>query len=199
MQRMESPKYEMCEKHLFLCSHISFWNPRMIFRRSIIQEHHLQFTPGMTMAEDLEFQYKYLLHCQKPAIIPYNFYYIRERDGSASRNADSIDNTLRGNIIILTNILEYSKAFVDKGVDWLGIRMAERVKSLIHSAALAPEVDTKDINRLIRHFVRKYRSLGFFGFNDISLWLACIDIRLYLFVQKAVQKSKKNQNENLCN
>lgn len=182
------PKLNLCfetsERHNFLCSHISYCNPLMIFKRSIIEEHLLRFTLGMKMAEDLEFQYKYLLYCEKPVSIPYSLYYIRQRSNSASRGDTAKVNNLHGNIIILKNILVYVQSFSDKGLDWLGMRMAERTKSLIQSAILTPTSDTKEINRLVRGYVKSYRSLGFAGFDDWSLRLASIDVRIYYFLYK---------------
>lgn len=176
--------FETGEKHQFLCSHISYCNPLMIFKRSTIEKYHLRFTFGMKMAEDLEFQYKYLLHCERPVSIPYSLYYIRERENSASRNITTNSNNLQGNKVILANILAYVQPLTDKGLDWLGIRMAERTKSLMQAAALTPSADTKEITRLVRGYVKSYRSLGFAGFDDLSLRLASIDVRIYYFLYK---------------
>ncbi len=171
--------YESCEKHKFLCSHYSYCNPLIIFSRNVIEAFHLRFTPGMKMAEDLEFQYKYLLHCRKPIAIPYDLYYIRERHNSASRNEDSNRNNLQGNKLILANILNYVRPLTDKGCDWLGERMAERTKSFLQSAALIKDIDTKELNQILRDYVISYRSLGFSGFDDLSIRLAFLDVRLY--------------------
>ena len=183
--------FEEGPKHMFLCSHISYCNPLMIFKRSIIEEHHLRFTFGMKMAEDLEFQYKYLLHCQKPIAIPYNLYYIRERRDSASRSEAANQNNLQGNKLILSNILEYVQPLADKGLDWLGIRMVERVKNMMQAAALTPTSSTNEINQLVRHYVNRYRLLGYVGFNDWSLRLACIDVRIYYSIYKFIRKIKR--------
>lgn len=178
--------FEEGEKHQFLCSHISYCNPLMIFKRSVIEENHLRFTLGMKMAEDLEFQYKYLLHCMKPVVIPYDFYYIRERGDSASRNETANLNNLQGNKMILRNMLEYVGSLDDKGLDWLGVRMAERVKSLMQAAALTSRSETSEVNHLVRQYIEQYKTLGYDGFNDYSFRLACIDVRIYYAMYKTI-------------
>ena len=183
-------EYETGELHQFLCSHVSFCNPLMIFKRSIIESHHLRFTPGMKMAEDLEFQYKYLLHSKKPIAIPHNLYYIRERGDSASRSVSANQNNLHGNKLILENILEYVQPLTDKGLDWLGMRMAERTKSLMQSAAQMPSSDTKEIQKLVRFYVNQYKAAGFEGFDDWSFRLACIDVRIYFTIYKLIIMTK---------
>ena len=172
------------EKDGFLLKNYCYQNGMLLFKADIIKNNHLRFTFGMKMTEDLEFQYKYLLHCERPVSIPYSLYYIRERENSASRNVASNSNNLQGNKLILANILAYVQSLTDKGHDWLGTRMAERIKSLMQAAALTPSSDTKEITRLVRGYVKSYRSLGFAGFDDWSLRLAAIDVRIYYFLYK---------------
>ena len=53
----------------FLNKTFSYLNQQILFRRSIIENNKLRFSEGVRMAEDLEFQYKYLIHCHKPISI----------------------------------------------------------------------------------------------------------------------------------
>ena len=173
------PSFTTDNKSSFLCSHFSYCNPFMLFKRSIIEAHQLRFTLGMKMAEDLEFQYKYLLHCELPVAIDYNFYVIREREGSASRGKTAQVNNLAANRIILEGMLKYVEPLTDKGLDWLGLRMAERIKSLMQAAFMTSLSDTSEMNKLVRSLIKQYQAKGFMGFDDLSFKLASIDVRLY--------------------
>lgn len=185
------PSFTTDNKSSFLCSHFSYCNPFMLFKRSIIEAHQLRFTLGMKMAEDLEFQYKYLLHCELPVAIDYNFYVIREREGSATRASASHLNNYEASKQMLLTMLEYIECTNSKGVDWLGFRMAERLKSMMQSAFVIRIIPTHEVNTFVRYIIKQYCDNGFVAFKSSSFKLANIDIRLYYIGFRILMMFKK--------
>ena len=183
--------FEEAEKSSFLQSHICFCNPLMIFKRSIIAENQIKFTAGMKMGEDLEFQYKYLIHCNRPIAIEYNFYHIREREGSASRSDSSYNDNLNGNSLILKNMISYIEPFEAGEIKWMSSRIAERLKSYLQSCSMVNDVDWTSVNREYRAFVDKFESLGLEGLKTGSLRLALLHVRLYCMAFKTLTLMKK--------
>lgn len=178
----------------FLKSHVCYCNPLMIFKLDIISRHKICFTVGMKMGEDLEFQYKYLLHCAKIAAIPYNFYYIRERKDSASRSSASIRNDFLGSRCILLNMMDYLRPLNYRGNAWLGARLAERLKCFLRTATILPDIDLRQLQSDVRRFVRSYRSLGYKEFENTMFRIAVFDVRLSLVLYRMrLQFTGKNE------
>ena len=55
----------------------------MLFKNSIIQTHHLDFTLGCVRNEDTEFYMKYLVHEDKVVVSDYKGYFYRDNENSA--------------------------------------------------------------------------------------------------------------------
>lgn len=182
--------YECSERDSFLRTHICYSNPLMLFNRYIIQNQDLRFTKGMKMGEDLEFQYKYLLHCIKPVAIEYNFYSIRVRVGSASRSNTSIVVNLESSNVLLSNMLACLQKLKEKDYLWIQGRISERLKSYLQSAAYARGVDWQEIQRRFNFFIKSYKNLGLENIAVGSLKLACINVKLYSFLYRVVMKIK---------
>ena len=75
--------FETCRD--FVYANTSLWN--RIFRADIIKNKKLQFEPGITIAEDLLFNYKYLLECQSVYYESEALYYYIQRKNSAMSGA----------------------------------------------------------------------------------------------------------------
>lgn len=191
LERNAALQYDCGCNDTFLKSHVCYCNPLMIFKRDIISKHKICFTVGMKMGEDLEFQYKYLLHCAKIAAIPYNFYYIRERRGSASRSSASTRNDFLGSRCILLNMMDYLRPLNYRGNAWLGGRLAERLKCFLRTATILPDIDLRQLQGDVRRFVGSYRALGYKEFENIMFRLAVIDVRLSLMLYKLYIKHKE--------
>jgi len=178
-------EYDLYEKKKFLKEHICYCNPLMIFKRGIIEENHLRFTVGMKMGEDLEFQYKYLIHCALPCAIPYNFYHIRLREGSASRNGQ---NSMEVNFIdcriFLRNFAEYLRRMDGCDYSWIESRISGRLKCYLHTCVNKPNIGFSELNQEFRLFIKNFKEVGLSLLNRGSLRIALIDIRLYIFVYK---------------
>lgn len=178
------------DKESFLLKHVCYQNGMILFSKIIIQQNHLRFTEGIKMGEDLEFQYKYYLLCERPIRIKESLYFYRHREGSAQNNPNSLLNSIDSNSVILENLLIFTAGINNKGLDWLGPRIVERIKDLMKAAALSPEIKTSPINRIVRKYVHEYKNLGYKGFNNIMLVAACFDVRIYYLVFKIIKKWK---------
>lgn len=180
----ESVYYKTGEREFFLRDHICYCNPLMIFIRSIIEMNSLRFTLGMKMGEDLEFQYKYLLHCQSPVSIDYNFYNIRYREGSASRSSTADLNDLKGNQILLENLYSYIFTFKHYSILWLKERIDERLKCYLQSASKIDSINWHDVQIEFNKLIRLYKEIGFHDIASGSLRIARLNVRLYAMLYK---------------
>lgn len=166
----------------------------ILYDGKIIRQYCIRFPVGMKMSEDLEFQYKYLLHCKHPVQIACTLYNLRERDGSASHNSQTTKNSYLGNRMILNHMLEYIQIQDDKGLIWMGARMAMRVKNLMKAAGRLPEIKHSEIQQEVRYYIDEFRKIGYKDFYSLSINLARIDTRLYYFfyvISKYLHKYKK--------
>lgn len=193
LERNAALQYDCGCNDTFLKSHVCYCNPLMIFKRDIISRHKICFTVGMKMGEDLEFQYKYLLHCARMVAVPYNFYCIRERSDSASRGVDSIYNDFLGSRCILLNMMDYLRPLSCRGDAWMGSRLAERLKCFLRTATILPDIDLRQLQGDVRRFVGSYRALGYKEFENILFRLAVIDVRLSLMLYKLYIKHKETK------
>lgn len=76
------------EKDRFLCrwilnSRFGWSGCTQMFRREIIERHHLRFLDGQKMYEDIDFFFRYTACCQSLRYIPKVFYIYRQHAGSA--------------------------------------------------------------------------------------------------------------------
>lgn len=182
-------EYEL-RKDDFLSSHSCYQNGMLLFSSKIIQDNSLRYSKDIKMGEDLEFQYKYLYYCKHPIAIPYNLYYIRERRESASRNSASVRNNMLGCHSILTNMISFLTSLSDKGTKWMGIRLAERLKVYMQSASFLTDVDSHEIQKNVRYFIRQYKALGYKQFNSITLNISKVNVRLYFALYKLLLRLK---------
>lgn len=159
----------------------------ILYKHDIIKKHHIRFPLGMKMSEDLEFQYKYMLHCKRPIQISSTLYNLRIREGSASHNPQTTRNSLHGNQMILKHMLEYIQEQDDRGLIWMGERMVIRVKNLIKAAGRIPEVKHKDVQNQVRYYIDEFRKIGYHEFESKTLKLAYIDIRIYFTAYKLMK------------
>lgn len=173
-------QYNTGERSQFLATHVCYLNQNMIFHRPIIEHNKLRFTVGMKMDEDLEFQYKYLMHCRCPVSIEYNCYGYRVRKGSASRNPNSLKNGFDGNEKLLINIANYLKDNPTIKIDsWIYDRICERLNKYIYLASLISDVDWKHVQQTVDSLISTYSLLGFSNIKKGRFYLARVSVRLY--------------------
>ena len=59
-----------------------------VFRRKIIEEHHLRFISGQKIYEDIDFFFRYAAHCRNIRNIPKPFYIYRQHTSSTMHTSD---------------------------------------------------------------------------------------------------------------
>lgn len=183
--------YNNFDKNEFLLKNVCYCNPLMIFSRKIIENYAIRFSKGMRMGEDLEFQFKYLVHCNNLCAIKYNFYYIRLRDGSASRNKQSQINNLNDNGVAIKNLIKYLKQEEVEEQSWITLRLIERLQGYLTSVALIGENNWGTINAEYRDIVKEICEYGFPILKKLSLRLAMIDVRVFVYLWKLLMIFKR--------
>lgn len=156
-----------------------YTNPTMLFQRTIIEKHHIRFSEGLRMAEDLEFQYKYLIWSDRPISIKERLYIYRHREGSAMTNLNTNSNNLIDSLVVLENLLLYVKQHNIKEEIWLSMRIRMLIKGCLQSAQKESKVEIDDFKMKISHIVKSYRSIGYNHIADNTICIAMLNIRLY--------------------
>lgn len=190
-QRIHDEKkveFKIENKECLLKKHNCYCNPFMIFSLSVIKKNQLLFTEGMKMAEDLEFQYKYLLHSKRLVLLSHNFYNIRQTHNSASRNESSAKNEYEGCVLILEHMLEYSLNIQNEDLAWLGNKMVERLKKMCSDVFDYKVVPYSEGQKKIREIIIRYSKARIRGFNGMAVCLAFLDVRLFSILSKIKNK-----------
>lgn len=171
--------YKAATPKEFLQKKYSYWVSNMIFKKSIIQGNNLRYTVGMKMAEDLEFQYKYLSFCQSPIAIDYSLYNLRLREGSASRNQNSSKENVKCTLLFLSNMYHFMMERPGENFDWMSYRIEERFKSLLRSVSFSDNLYWGRLQRKFNVYFDKYSAMGFYNLRKSSLYIARMNLRLY--------------------
>lgn len=195
-ERKEMPNYPQddcvgMDKDEFLSSHGSYLNQTMLFKRDVIEKHSIRFTPGMKMGEDLEFQYKFLMVCEKPSSISEYLYRYRVAEGSATNNENSNRNIVKDSVPLFNNLLLFIKQnhVVEKA--WLAERLSRQMKTMLYSACFVKGLDKQQLQKDIRSIMDGYASAGYSCFVSKALKLARKNVSLYLLLNKLYFKFRK--------
>lgn len=175
-------------KEKFLNQVFCFLNQSILFSRAIIESENLRFSPGVRMAEDLEFQYKYLCHIDKPLMIPNNLYVYNLREGSAMRNSKANYNNVVDCFKVCENLLTHVSENTIAPTFWFGKRVRLLLKSCLQSAARLPKKDRSWIQCRYRKIVNNYVDRGYKIILDKRLKIAYLNLPLYFFFLKRYYK-----------
>ena len=178
-------------KQEFLQTVHCYTNPTMLFSRSIIEKHKLRFTPGLRMAEDLEFQYKYLIHSNKLLQIPECLYVYQHRDGSATTNSQSAINNVKDCFQVAKNLQNY---ILVNGFDeevWLSTRIRQLLKSAIQSSVDLPLKNLKKVRNELRQILCLFRDVKYHSISDLTLCVASYSMLLYHWLFRLYRWTKK--------
>lgn len=167
------------KKSDFLSQFFCYTNPTMLFRRTVIEKHHIRFSERVRMAEDLEFQYKYLIWSDRPISIKERLYIYRHREGSAMTNLNTHCNNLNDSLIVLENLLQYVKKHNVQEEAWLSMRIRMLIKGCMQSAQKIAKEGIDDFDTKLNHIVKSYRSMGYNHIVDNTIRIAMFNIRLY--------------------
>lgn len=154
--------------------------------------HHqrLTFSLGTRVGEDLEFQYKYLTRCKRPASLDAVLYNYRLRGGSATQD----DSYRRKNVedlpIVLQHLLEWCKQENVKPEPWLDMRIQQMFQNLLYSASFVKEVEMKVLQATIRSLLLAFREQGFNFPKMAKMKLAYGSVNTYFVLNRVYLKLK---------
>lgn len=186
---------ECLSKNDFLTKHICYHHPRLWYRRGCVDHHQrpLRFTRGIRLAEDLEFQYKYLTRCQRPVRMLALLYHYRLREGSATGDATYRERAVEDLPVVLRNMADWTK---DNGIivePWYDYRIMKLLQNLIYSASLVSHLNIKEFQHTVSDIVSTYRALGFSFVRNVKIKLADINIRGYFLFNKIYLRMKNEK------
>lgn len=186
-------KFADLSKNDFLCKYQCNHHPRLFYKKTwvMIDYHqHLAFSLGTRVGEDLEFQYKYLTRCQRPARLDAVLYNYRLRGGSATQD----DSYRRKNVedlpIVLQHLLEWCKQENVKPEPWLDMRIQQMFQNLLYSASLVKDVEMKVLQATIRSLLLAFREQGFNFPKMAKMKLAYGSVNTYFVLNRVYLKLK---------
>jgi hypothetical protein len=179
------------EKDVFLKQVFCYTNPAMLFSNAIIQQNQLRFTPGIKMAEDLEFQYKYLMFCRRPISISDCLYVYRHREESATANAHTHRNNMYDCMKVSRNLLEFVKQVSGSERQWFSRRVRSLLKSGLQAGEHLDKAERSCLQSEVREIVHGFKSIGYMSVQDRTLALACMNLDLYYFGLRLFYKVKR--------
>ena len=169
-------------KLIFLDNNHCFQNGMLLFRHNIIEKYHLRFSNDVKYAEDMEFQYKYLLHSKRPIRISESLYFYRHREGSAMKNSNYHKKNMEDCLYVSKKLLTYSCSLNHTEEMWFTYRLRLLLKSCIQSAESLPFDDVKYLQSELRDFSVKAKQCGYSRIFDKTLYLAAYNIKLYFII-----------------
>ena len=201
----EVPFSSEASKNGFLIQHICYHHQRLWYRRrgwrydSTInvdgtaierQQEPIRFTQGIRVAEDLEFQYKYLTRCQHPVKMDVVLYYYRLRETSVTGDAVYRQRAVEDLPVVLKNLATWTRENDVKAEPWYDYRIMKLLQNLLYSASLVQNLDTRDFQRTIRDVVAVYKRLGFPFVHNKKIRLATWSVKAYFLFNKYYLKLK---------
>lgn len=186
-------KFADLSKNDFLCKYQCNHHQRLFYKKTWLMIDHLQrlaFSLGTRVGEDLEFQYKYLTRCKRPASLDAVLYNYRLRGGSATQD----DSYRRKNVedlpIVLQHLLEWCKQENVKPEPWLDMRIQQMFQNLLYSASLVKEVEMKVLQATIRSLLLAFREQGFNFPKMAKMKLAYGSVNTYFVLNRVYLKLK---------
>ena len=179
---------EHLSKNDFLMKYVCFHHQRLWYHRRVWGN--IRFTCGIRLAEDLEFQYKYLTLCNNPIKINTSLYYYRLRETSATGDTTYRTRAVEDLPVVLTNLAIWSHENSVKAEPWFDYRIRKLLQNLLYSASLDSQFSTNDFQKTVRNIVAAYRALNFPFVKTIKIRLAEWSVRSYFLFNKVYLKFK---------
>ncbi len=179
------------DKNDFFLRNVCFHNPRILFKRALIEDNKIRFTRGIKVAEDQEFQLKCMMKCSYPIQIPIEAYVYRQRSGSAMHNSDTEKRIVSDTFIVLNNIYNYVISNDISVEEWLQKRVLIMVRSLLYASSKIKNLNKKKIKSELCTLRLKYKKIGFHRFNTPKIYIASFNITLYFLLNKIYLKIRR--------
>ncbi len=171
-------------KDRFLEKVESYFNPTILFSRALIEKNAIRFTPGIRMAEDLEFQYKYLIKSNNCCRFGVRLYAYCRREGSAVNSADTASRNAVDCLAVAENLLHYAQRESFSSKKWFCRRIRTLLKSGMQSGLALDASKQKEMGKSLAQIVRAYRRAGYGDVADSTIRLAITAPALYYSVLK---------------
>lgn len=193
------------DKNDFLMKHVCYHHQRLWYHRrgwrydSTInedgtaierQQEPIRFSQGIRVAEDLEFQYKYLTLCQHPVKVDVVLYYYRLRETSVTGDTVYRQRAVEDLPIVLKNMATWTRENDVKPEPWYDYRIMKLLQNLLYSASLVQNLDARDFQRTIRDVVAVYKRQDFPFVQNKKIRLATWSVKAYFLVNKYYLKLK---------
>lgn len=171
-------------KNDFLCKVFCYLNQTMLFKAEYFQKYGIRFSPDISIAEDLEMQYKYMVYAQKLIKIYDTLYIYCKREGSAMRNADTNRRNMKDCIQVCDNLLYYIKNNQIMYEQWIALRIQRLIKSGLSSATNLPIKETNGLQNKVNKIIDGLHSAGYKDIDDLTIKIAKKYLLLYIFLSK---------------
>lgn len=180
-------------KNDFLCKYQCNHHQRLFYKKTwVMIDHHqrLAFCLGTRVGEDLEFQYKYLTRCQRPARLDAVLYNYRLREGSATQDDSYRRKNLEDLPQVIERLLYWCKDENVKSEPWLEMRIQQMFQNLLYSASLVKEINKKALQSTVRQFLEAWSNQGF-AFPECSkMKLAHWSVTAYFLINRVYLRIK---------
>lgn len=180
-------------KNDFLCKYQCNHHQRLFYKKTwVMIDHHqrLAFSLGTRVGEDLEFQYKYLIRCQRPARLDAVLYNYRLREGSATQDDSYRRKNLEDLPQVIKRLLKWCKDENVKPEPWLEMRIQQMFQNLLYSASLVKEINKKALQSTVRQFLEAWSNQGF-AFPECSkMKLAHWSVTAYFLINRVYLRIK---------
>lgn len=180
-------------KNDFLCKYQCNHHPRLFYKKTWVMIDHYQrlaFCLGTRVGEDLEFQYKYLTRCQRPARLDAVLYNYRLREGSATQDDSYRRKNLEDLPQVIERLLYWCKDENVKSEPWLEMRIQQMFQNLLYSASLVKEINKKALQSTVRQFLEAWSNQGF-AFPECSkMKLAHWSVTAYFLINRVYLRIK---------
>ena len=178
------------KKNKFLLQHITYHNHRLLFKRDIIKKNQLRFTQGLRVAEDQEFQLKYMMLCKTPIQIPISAYIYRQREGSATHDSNTSIRIVNNTFVVLENLNQFINDKQISAEEWLHNRIQIMIRSLLYAASQIHNVNKREIKAKLNRLAIQYEQCGINCFRSNKIMLARKNLTLYFLLNKYYLKIK---------
>ena len=154
--------------------------------------HHqrLTFSLGTRVGEDLEFQYKYLTRCKRPARLDAVLYNYRLREGSATQDDSYRRKNLEDLPQVIERLLNWCKDENVKTEPWLEMRIQQMFQNLLYSASLVKGVNKKVLHSTVRQFLDAWSNQGFAFPKSSKMKLAHWSVTAYFITNMVYLRMK---------
>lgn len=171
----------------FLLQYPSFHNVRILFKKKNIIIGDFSFTKGIRMAEDQEFQLKYMMMCSHPiqvGIVPYVY---RIREGSVTHETSTCKNALHDTFIVLRNLYTFIIEHNIKQATWLDWRLYRLITAALVAASKIKGLDRNVTRAELGKITDLYHSIGYKCFDSINIRIAKYNLLTYFILNRVYQ------------